>query len=205
MATIGNPVGFLDTSATPIVGSVANFFEPNCLKQAQITTDTQLVAGDPLVVLVSQAKAQQAKAQNGEIDGLNPQNQSITAKATTATSGVNTTNVCGFMIINSNDKVTTGGVGVPSQGQICLYAPLGQGAVIWLEVATQNLTGFNTNLDTNTPITIDSVNGGVKVGSAPDVLAGAKVIQGVTNAQKIAVTNGKPKLVSCKAILVQLS
>ena len=201
MATIGNPVGFLDTSATPIVGSVANFFEPNCLKQAQITTTTQLVAGDPLVVLVSQANQK-----NGEIDGLNPQNQSITAKATTtATGGANSTNVCGFMIINSNDKVTTGGVGVPSQGQICLYAPLGQGAVIWLEVAQQNLTGFNTNLDTNTQITIDSTNGGVKVGSGADVLAGAKVIQGVTNAQKISVTGGTPKLVSCKAILVQLS
>lgn len=200
MATIGNPVGFLDTSATPIVGSVANFFEPNCLKQAQITASAQLVAGDPVVVLVSQANAQK-----GEIDGLNPQNQSITAKATTATGGANTTNVCGFMIINSNDKVTTGGVGVPSQGQICLYAPLGQGAVIWLEVAQQNLAGFNTNLDTNTAIAIDSVNGGVKVGSGSDVLAGAKVIQGVTNAQKIAVTGGTPKLVSCKAILVQLS
>lgn len=200
MATIGNPVGFLDTSATPIVGSVANFFEPNCLKQAQISTATQLVAGDPLVVLVSQAKAQM-----GEIDGLNPQNQSITAKATTATSGANTTNVCGFMIINSNDKVTTGGVGVPSQGQICLYAPLGQGAVIWLEVAQQNLSGFNVSLDTNTAITIDSANGGVKVGSGSDVLAGAKVIQGVTNAQKIDITSGTPKLVSCKAILVQLS
>lgn len=201
MATIGNPIGFLDTSATPIVGSLANFFEPNCLKQAQITTDTQLVAGDPLVVLVSQANAQK-----GEIDGLNPQNQSITAKATTnATSGANTTNVCGFMIINSNDKVTTGGVGVPSKGQICLYAPLGQGAVIWLEVAQQNLTAFNKNLDTNTQITIDSTNGGVKVGSGADVLEGAKVIQGVTNAQKISVTSGTPKLVPCKAILVQLS
>lgn len=200
MATIGNPVGFLDTSATPIVGSVANFFEPNCLKQAQITTTTQLVAGDPLVVLVSQANAQK-----GEIDGLNPQNQSITAKATTATSGANSTNVCGFMIINSNDKVTTGGVGIPSKGQICLYAPLGQGAVIWLEVASQNLTAFNASLDTNTQITIDSTNGGVKVGSGSDVLAGAKVIQGVTNAQKISVANGTPKLVSCKAILVQLS
>lgn len=200
MATIGNPIGFLDTSATPIVGSVANFFQPNCLKQAQIATATQLVAGDPLVVLVSQANAQM-----GEIDGLNPQNQSITAKATTSTGGANSTNVCGFMIINSNDKVTTGGVGVPSQGQICLYAPLGQGAVIWLEVAQQNLAGFNTNLDTNTAITIDSVNGGVKVGTGTDVLAGAKVIQGVTNAQKIDVTSGTPKLVSCKAILVQLS
>ena len=200
MATIGNPVGFLDTSATPIVGSVANFFQPNCLKQAQISTATQLVAGDPLVVLVSQANAQM-----GEIDGLNPQNQSITAKATTATSGANSTNVCGFMIINSNDKVTTGGVGVPSKGQICLYAPLGQGAVIWLEVAQQNLAGFNVSLDTNTAITIDSTNGGVKVGSGTDVLAGAKVIQGVTNAQKIDVTSGTPKLVSCKAILVQLS
>lgn len=200
MATIGNPVGFLDTSATPIVGSVANFFQPNCLKQAQISTDTQLVAGDPLVVLVSQANAQM-----GEIDGLNPQNQSITAKATTATSGANSTNVCGFMIINSNDTVTTGGVGVPSKGQICLYAPLGQGAVIWLEVAKQNLAGFNVSLDTNTAITIDSTNGGVKVGTGADVLAGAKVIQGVTNAQKIDVTSGTPKLVSCKAILVQLS
>lgn len=200
MATIGNPVGFLDTSATPIVGSVANFFEPNCLKQAQITTDTQLVAGDPLVVLVSQADAQK-----GEIDGLNPQNQSITAKATTATGGANSTNVCGFMIINSNDKVTTGGVGIPSKGQICLYAPLGQGAVIWLEVAQQNLAEFNVSLDANTAITIDSTNGGVKVGSGTDVLAGAKVIQGVTNAQKISVTGGTPKLVSCKAILVQLS
>ena len=200
MATIGNPVGFLDTSATPIVGSVANFFQPNCLKQAQISTATQLVAGDPLVVLVSQAKAQM-----GEIDGLNPQNQSITAKATTATSGANITNVCGFMIINSNDKVTTGGVGVPSKGQICLYAPLGQGAVIWLEVAQQNLAGFNVSLDTNTAITIDSTNGGVKVGSGTDVLAGAKVIQGVTNAQKIDVTSGTPKIVSSKAILVHLS
>lgn len=200
MATIGNPVGFLDTSATPIVGSVANFFEPNCLKQAQITASDQLVAGDPVVVLVSQANAKK-----GEIDGLNPQNQTITKKATTATSGANSTNVCGFMIINSNDKVTTGGVGIPSQGQICLYAPLGQGAVIWLEVAQKNLEGFNTNLDTNTAITIDSANGGVKVGSGTDVLAGAKVIQGVTNAQKIDVTSGTPKLVSCKAILVQLS
>lgn len=200
MPTIGNPVRFLDTSATPIVGSVANFFEPNCLKQAQIATATQLVAGDPLVVLVSQANAQM-----GEIDGLNPQNQSITAKATTSTSGANSTNACGFMIINSNDKVTTGGVGVPSQGQICLYAPLGQGALIWLEVAQQNLAGFNTNLDTNTAITIDSVNGGVKVGTGSDVLAGAKVIQGVTNAQKISLASGTPSLVPCKAILVQLS
>lgn len=199
MATIGNPIGFLDTSATPIVGSVANFFQANSLRQAQVTTATQLVAGDPIVVLVSQAS--QAM---GEIDGLNPQNQSITAKATTTTGGANSTNVCGFMVINSNDKVVTGGVGVPTQGQICLYAPLGSGAVVWLEVAQDNLAGFNTNLDTNTAITIDSTNGGVKVGSGADVLAGATILQGVTNAQKVSIQSGTPTLVPCKAILARL-
>lgn len=201
MAVIGNPVGFQNTSAKPIVGSLANFFQPNCLKQAQISTATQLVAGDPLVVLVSKASLS-----SGAMDGFNPNSQWITAKATTATGGANTTNCCGFLVINSNDLVTTGGVGIPYEGQNCLYAPLGEGAVIWLEVASQNLSGFNTNLDTNTAITIDSTNGGVKVsGGGGDVLAGAKVIQGVVDAQKISVSGGVATLVDCKAIMVQLS
>ena len=200
MATIGNPVGFLDTSATPIIGTVANAFQANCLKQAVNNCAAQLVAGDPIVVLASQSTLPL-----GEIDKLNPFNQSITAKATTATGGANSTNVCGFMITNSNDLVETGGVGVPYKGQICLYAPLGMGAMIWLEVAAQNKAGFQTNLDTNVSLTIDSTNGGVKVGSAPDVLPGLRLVSGLINCQKISTTSGTPSLVSCLGVLVQLS
>lgn len=201
MAVIGNPIGFLNSSAKPIIGTLANFWQANCLKQAKITTATQLVAGDPLVVLVSQANQS-----SNPIGGLNPFNQSITAKATTATGGANTTDCCGFLIVNSNDLVTTGGVGLPYQGQVCMYAPLGEGAVIWLEVASQNLAGFNTNLDANTAITIDGTNGGVKVsGGGADVLVGAKIVQGVVDCQKISVVGGTATLVDCKGIMVQLS
>lgn len=196
----GNPVGFLDTSAKPIIGTLANFFQANCLKQAQITTATQLVAGDPIVALVSQANQK-----SGAMDGLNPNNQVISAKATTVTSGPNSTDVCGFLIVNSNDVVTTGGVGLPYQGQVCLYAPLGMGAVVWLEVARQNLTDFNKDLDTNVSLTIDTTNGGIKLGSGTDDIVGMRLIQGVVDCQKITVSNGIGKLVDCKGILVQLS
>ena len=200
MAVIGNPIGFLNSSAKPIIGTLANAFQANCLKQAKITTATQLVAGDPLVVLVSQANQS-----SNPIGGLNPFNQSITAKATTATGGKASTDCCGFLIVNSNDLVTTGGVGLPYQGQVCMYAPLGQGALIWLEVAQQNLAGFNTNLDTNTALTIDSANGGVKVGTGADILVGAKIAQGVVDCQKVSIVGGTATLVDCKGILVQLS
>lgn len=196
----GNPVGFLDTSAKPIIGTLANFYQANCLKQAQITTATQLVAGDPIVALVSQANQ---KA--GAMDGLNPNNQVISAKATTATGGANSTDVCGFLVVNSNDLVTTGGVGLPYKGQVCLYAPLGMGAVVWLEVAQANLTGFNTNLDTNVALTIDTTNGGIKVGTGTDKIVGMRLIQGVVDCQKITVSGGIGKLVDCKGVLVQLS
>lgn len=196
----GNPVGFLDTSAKPIIGTLANFYQANCLKQAQITTAAQLVAGDPIVALVSQANQ---KA--GAMDGLNPNNQVISAKATTVTGGSASTNICGFMIVNSNDLVKTGGVGLPYQGQVCLYAPLGMGAVVWLEVAQQNLTSFNANLDTNVSLTIDTTNGGIKLGSGTDDIVGMRLIQGVVDCQKITVSNGIGKLVDCKGILVQLS
>lgn len=196
----GTPIGFLDSSAKPIIGTLANFYQANCLKQAQITTATQLVAGDPIVTLVSQANQ---KA--GAMDGLNPNNQRISAKATTVTGGSATTNVCGFLIVNSNDVVTTGGVGLPYQGQVCLYAPLGMGAVIWLEVARQNLADFNKDLDTNVALTIDAANGGIKVGTGADNIVGMRLIQGVVDCQKITVSNGIGKLVDCKGILVQLS
>lgn len=196
----GTPIGFLDSSSKPIIGTLANFFQANCLKQAQITTDTQLVAGDPIVALVS--KANQSA---GAMDGLNPNNQTISAKATTVTGGSASTNVCGFLIVNSNDKVSTGGVGLPYQGQVCLYAPLGMGAVIWLEVASQNLGDFNKNLDTNTSLTIDTANGGIKVGTGADDIVGMRLIQGVVDCQKIVVSDGIGKLVDCKGILVQLS
>lgn len=196
----GTPIGFLDSSAKPIIGTLANFYQANCLKQAQITTATQLVAGDPIVTLVSQANQ---KA--GAMDGLNPNNQRISAKATTVTGGSNSTNVCGFLIVNSNDVVTTGGVGLPYQGQVCLYAPLGMGAVIWLEVAQQNLGDFNKDLDTNVSLTIDTTNGGIKLGSGADDIVGMRLIQGVVDCQKITVSNGIGKLVDCKGILVQLS
>lgn len=196
----GNPIGFLDTSVKPIIGTLANFFQANCLKQAQITTATQLLAGDPIVAFVSQAN--QA---SGAISGLNPNNQTISAKATTVTGGSNATNVCGFLVVNSNDLVTTGGVGLPYQGQVCLYAPLGMGAVIWLEVVSDNLNGFNTTLDTNVSLTIDTANGGIKVGTGADDIVGMRLIQGVVDCQKITVDNGIGKLVDCKGILVQLS
>lgn len=196
----GNPIGFMDSSAKPIIGTLANIFQANCLKQAKITTATPLVAGDPIVALVSQASAK-----TGAMDGLNPNNQVISAKATTATGGANSTDVCGFLVVNSNDIVKTGGVGLPYQGQVCLYAPLGMGAVMWLEVASQNLGGFNNNLDTNVALTIDSTNGGIKVGTGADDIVGMRLIQGVVDCQKITISNGIGKLVDCKGILVQLS
>lgn len=196
----GTPIGFLDTSAKPIIGTLANFYQANCLKQAQITTATQLVAGDAIVAFVSQANQK-----SGAMDGLNPNNQTISAKATTVTGGSNATNVCGFLVVNSNDVVTTGGVGLPYKGQVCLYAPLGMGAVIWLEVASQNLGDFNKNLDTNVALTIDTTNGGVKLGSGADNIVGMRLIQGVVDCQKITVSGGIGKLVDCKGILVQLS
>lgn len=196
----GTPIGFLDSSAKPIIGTLANFYQANCLKQAQITTATQLVAGDPVVTLVSQTNQK-----SGAMDGLNPNNQRISAKATTVTGGNASTNVCGFLIVNSNDVVTTGGVGLPYQGQVCLYAPLGMGAVVWLEVAQQNLTDFNKDLDTNVVLTIDSASGGIKVGTGADNIVGMRLIQGVVDCQKITVSGGIGKLVDCKGILVQLS
>lgn len=196
----GTPIGFLDTSAKPIIGTLANFYQANCLKQAQITTATQLVAGDAIVALVSQANQK-----SGAMDGLNPNNQVISAKATTATGGANSTNVCGFLVVNSNDVVTTGGVGLPYKGQVCLYAPLGMGAVVWLEVARQNLASFNKDLDTNVSLTIDTTNGGIKLGSGADDIVGMRLIQGVVDCQKITVSNGIGKLVDCKGVLVQLS
>lgn len=197
---IKSEIGFNNTTALPIVGSCVNYDVPNCLKTAVYESTAQLVAGDPLVVEVS--KASQS---SDPLNGWNPGYQRITKKATTATSGANTTNVCGFLIVNSNDRVVSGGVGVPVQGNSVMYAPLGQGALIWLEVASNNVAGFNKVLDTNTPITIDSANGGVKVGSGTDILTGAKVIQGVTDALKIKQANGSYSLTACKAILVQLS
>lgn len=192
--------GFLGTSAKPLVGTLYSHPLDNSLKEATITTATQLVAGDPVVVLVAQASQP-----TGQLDGFNPDNQAISAKATTTNTGANSTACCGFLIVNSNDRVSTGGVGLPQKGQRAVYAPLGQGAIIWLEVASQNKTAFETNLDTNVALTIDTTNGGIKIGTAGgDEIKGAKLIQGLTQAKKIKVNGGIGELEDCLAIAVQL-
>lgn len=191
---------FLGKSGKPLVGTCYSHNIENSLKEAVISTDTQLVAGDPVVVLVSQAN--QA---TGMLSGFNPDSQAITAKASTVTGGAGTTDICGFLLVNSNDRVLTGGVGIPSQNQRALYAPIGQGAIVWLEVASANFAGFQTSLSANAGITLDSTNGGIKVaGSTDTAIAGAKVITGLIEAQKIQVVNGVGSLVDCFAVAIQL-
>lgn len=190
--------GFVGSSAKPMVGTLYAHSLDNSLEEATITTATQLVAGDPVVALVTQASQP-----TGQLDKWNPDNRVISAKATTATGGANSTDVCGFLLVNSNDRVSTGGVGIPSKGQRAIFAPLGRGAIVWLEVASQNKAGFQANLDTNVGITIDTTNGGVKVETTTP-LKGAKVVCGLTEAVKIKFENGIGKLEDCYAVAVQL-
>lgn len=200
MAFIGKFTGgFLGNTAKPMVGTLYANRLPNSTKEVTINTDTQLVAGDPVVILVAQAD----KA-TGQIDGFNPDSSVVSAKATTTNTGSNSTACCGFLLVNSNDRVATGGVGLPVKGQRAEVAPLGEGAIVWLEVAEQNKTAFQTDLDSNTPLTIDATNGGVKVGSGTDIIAGAKLITGLTNAVKIKANGNVGELEDCFAVAVQL-
>lgn len=191
--------GFIKSSAKPLVGTLYAHTLDNALKEALIKTATQLLPGDPVVSLVTQAG--QA---TGQLDGFNPNSQEITAKATTVTGGAGSTDTCGFLLVNSNDRVKTGSVGIPEQGQRVVYAPLGQGAIVWLEIAELNKADFQTNNDANMPLTIDSTNGGLKKGTGTDVLKGAKIIQGLTDAVKIKINGGVAEITDCLAIAVQL-
>lgn len=191
---------FLVETVKPIIGTLANTNTPNCLKQAKLTSASVILPGQPVVALVSTANVNPNGAR-----GFNPNTQEITKVATTTNTGKNETAVCGFMIVNSTDKVIGGGVGVAQTGDFVNYAPLGEGALVWLEVASNNQTGFKTNLDANTPITIDSTHGGVKVGADSDILVGAKIVQSLTNCQKIAQKGSIYTLVDCVGVLVQLN
>lgn len=185
-------------TARPIVGLV-DYRQANSLMEAQITTATQLVAGDPIVVLSAQA----SQSTQG-LMGLNPTNRAITAKATTVTGGANSTNICGFMVWSNLGVVNGDGMPLYQQNQIVNYAPIGGGATIWLYVASQNQAGFQTSLDTNTLVTLDTTNGGVKVGSGSDVIVGATLIQGLTQAQRIVESGGSYVLQDCLAVQVKL-
>lgn len=199
MAIVPLQNSFLNETVRPIIGSYANTMEPNCLKQAKLSSDDTILPGQPIVVLV----ATPTPVTNGA-RGFNPNSQVITKVATTTNTGANDTAVCGFMGINSTDAVIGSGVGVAQIGDIVNYAPLGQGALIWLEVASQNESAFKANLDANVALTIDATNGGVKVGSGGDVLVGAKLIQGLTNCQKIVKSGSDYVLQNCYGVLVQL-
>lgn len=197
MPVIYSPLQNLSETDYPIIGSLANAMQPNCLKMALNNSAGQLYPGDPVAVLVSKT----GDKIYGANQGFNPNTQTITKKATTTNTGANDTAVCGFMTFNAVDRVVDGGVPLPANGELLNYAPLGQGALIWLEVSSQNQAGFQTNLDTNIAITIDAVNGGVKVGSDADILVGAKLIQGLTKCRKVSA-NGIEMTVG---VLVQLS
>lgn len=197
MPVIYSPLQNLSETDLPIIGSLANAMEPNCLKMALNNSDTQLYAGDPVVVLV----AKTGDKPHGANYGVNPNTQTITKKATTTTNtGGNNTAVCGFMTFNAVDRVADGGVPLPVKGELVNYAPLGMGVLIWLEVAQQNQSVFQANLDTNVALTIDSTNGGVKVGSGADILVGAKLIQGLTKCRKVSSSG----IVETLGVLVQL-
>ena len=191
--------GFLGTSSKPLVGTLYSHPLENSLKEATITSTAQLVPGDPVVVLVAQASQP-----TGQLDKFNPDNQVITKKATTTNTGKNDTAACGFLIVNSNDRVSTGGVGLPQKGQRAVYAPLGQGAIIWLEVASANKSAFSANLDSNTALTIDTTNGGVKLANGADVLGGARLISGLIEGKKIVNNGGVGELADCLVVAVQL-
>lgn len=184
-------------TARPIVGLVDSR-QANSLLEAQITATAQLVAGDPIVVLSAQA-SQSTKG----LMGLNPTNRVITAKATTVTGGTNT-NVCGFMVWSNLGVVNGEGMPLYQQNQIVNFAPIGGGATIWLYVASQNQARFQTSLDTNTLITLDTTYGGVKVGSSGDAISGVTLIQGLTNAQMIVESSGSYVLQDCLAVQVKL-
>lgn len=195
--------GFIKDSVKPLVGTLYNAqVLPNSLKEATLEV-ANLVAGDPVAVLVTQAN--QATGQN---EKYNPNNQVIKAKGTTITGGTGAgaeSDVSGFLLVNSNDVVETGGVGIPQQGQRVLYAPLGQGAIVWLEVHADNKTDFESNQNANVGLTIDSAKSGVKVATTADeTLSGAKLIHGLTDANKIVVTAGVAELKTCYAVAVQL-
>lgn len=197
IAQMQNP--FLTNSVRPIIGTLDNRQAPNCLHQAKITASNVILPGEPIVVLASTATPNQDGA-----SGFNPNTQTITAKATTTNTGANSTAICGFMITNATDRVIGAGVAVAQQGDIVNYAPLGGGAYVWLEVASQNLSDFKTNLDTNTALTIDASNGGVKVGAGADIIVGAKLVQSLTNCQKIKESGGIYVLENCVGVLVKL-
>lgn len=191
---------FSNTSALPFVGFVVNEEIPASTTSALNNSSAQLLPGDPIVLTINNNSGKNLDMNQG----YNYNNTIITKKATTATSGANSTNVCGFLAMSSSDvSLAQGSVPVPQQGVLTKVARLGAGAQMWLEVASQNVSGFQTTLDTNVSITIDSTNGGVKVGSGTDILAGAKVISGLQNAQKIALENGVYVIKPCTAILVE--
>lgn len=196
MPVIYSPLQNLSETDLPIIGSLANAMEPNCLKMALNNSSDQLYAGDPVAVLVTKT----GDKIYGANHGVNPNTQTITKKATTTNTGANDTAVCGFMTFNAVDRVADGGVPLPVKGELVNYAPLGMGVLIWLEVASDNQAGFQANLDTNVALTIDSVNGGVKVGSGADILVGAKLVQGLTKCRKVSA-NGIEDAVG---VLVQL-
>lgn len=191
---------FVNRTDLPLVGSVANASQANSLCQCIYNTDDALVAGDPVVALAAQAGANKY-----EMGGTNPINFSITKKATTVTGGAGTTDACGFCIVNSTDKpLPAGGFGVPYKGQMALFAPLGSGAMVWLEVHQDNVSDLQANLDANQQVTLDTTNGGIKKGSAGDALAGAKIMSNVVNGQKLVKEGEIYTIKPCNAILIKL-
>lgn len=192
--------GFKVDTALPFVGAVVNNEISGSVQSALNNSDAQLLPGDPVALTLPNNTQGALSA----LSGYNFNNVTITKKATTTNTGANNTAVCGFLALSSSDvALSQGNVPIPQKGMLTNVCALGRGAQMWLEVAQPNLTGFQTTLDTNVAITIDTTNGGVKVGSGTDILVGAKVISGVQNAQKIKEDNGYYKVVPCSAILVE--
>lgn len=192
--------GFKVDTALPFVGAVVNSEINGSVQSALNNSNVQLLPGDPVALTLPNNTGKNLSA----LSGYNFNNLTITKKATTTNTGSNDTAVCGFLALSSSDvALSQGNVPVSQKGVLANVCVLGKGAQMWLEVASANASGFQTTLDTNTAITIDSVSGGVKVGTAPDILVGVRVISGLQNAQKIKEDSGAYKVVPCQAILVE--
>ena len=192
---------FKNSTSLPFIGMIFNDEIAGSSQSALNNSDTQLLPGDPVVLLIQNNDS--AKKQLQE-NGVNYNNLIISKKASTTTGGANSTDVCGFMGISSSDvALGNGALPVSQKGQLAKVAPLSLGASMWLEVAQNNTSDFQGTLDINVAITLDTTNGGIKKGSGTDVIVGAKVVSGLQKCQKMVLRDGVYSVEECYGVMVR--
>ena len=180
-------------SYIPHVGTFQNKYENfGDFTQAKYNSTTQVVAGDPVIV-VNQVGT---TADEVAIENMNALGAEITDKATAMT------DISGFIVKSETDVVPlAGGEAYPVKGFLSFVAMLGSGAELYLP-ADSTLEGVNVN----SAVTYDFSNKClVKARVGTDVELPVRIKSALVNAKQLVYSGGTATWTDCKAVLVQLS